>query len=391
MIAAMMIAGLFSLVVWLYLFLAHNRFWRADQRLTRIGDDPQAWPRVLSIIPARNEADVIETAVRSLLDQDYPARLDIVVVDDGSSDGTGDLVKRLKVKRGAARSLHLIRNSERPRGWSGKLWALHQGIVHAEAAGLDAPIILLTDADIAHDSGSLTSLVKKMVNEDRDLVSLMVRLRVVGLWEQLLIPPFVFFFQMLYPFPAVNDPKHTIAAAAGGCVLVTWEALEDSGGIEAIKGDLIDDVALGKAIKRRPQGSGRIWLGLTAETVSLRAYDTLSSIWAMVARTADSQLGHSLIALIGTILGLFLVYLLPPLLVLGLPFHQRIELGLLGIMAWVIMGMAYWPTIKLYRQTPVWILALPIAAVCYAAMTIDSARQYRLGRGGLWKGRVFQD
>ena len=228
-----------------------------------------------------------------------------------------------------------------------------------------------------------------MVNDDRDLVSFMVRLRSDSFWERLLIPPFVFFFQMLYPFPAVNDPQKAMAAAAGGCMLLRREALLDGGGISAIKGELIDDVALGQLIKHRPNGERRIWLGLTKDTVSLRAYDQLSSIWQMVTRTADTQLGHSLLLLAGTIIGMMLIYLLPPLLMLSWPFHQSAGFGFLGMAAWMAMTVAFMPTLSLYRQSIFWTLTLPIAALLYAAMTVGSAVQYRRGMGGLWKGRVF--
>jgi hopene-associated glycosyltransferase HpnB len=230
-----------------------------------------------------------------------------------------------------------------------------------------------------------------MVNDDRDLVSLMALLRASSVWERWLIPPFVFFFRMLYPFAAVNDPNSPVAAAAGGCVLVRREALDDAGGIEAIKGALIDDVALGRAIKRRPNGRGRIWLGLTEETASLRAHETLRPIWTMIERTADTQLRHSLLALAGTILGLVVVYLLPPVLALGLLCHGRLGLAMLGAAAWILMSIAYWPTIRLYGQSALWVPSLPAAALLYAGMTVSSAVQYRRGRGGLWKGRVFSD
>lgn len=389
MMMVLTISGFLALAVWLYLLLAHHGFWRSGPYLARGGDGLSAWPPVLVVIPARDEAPVIERAVGSLLKQDYPGKLDIIVVDDGSTDGTGDLVDALMADARPNRKLHKIKACERPKGWSGKLWAIHGGIEHAETNGLVAPCLLLTDADIAHDSASLSALVEKMVNDDRDLVSLMVRLRAVSFWERLLIPPFVFFFRMLYPFPAVSDPACKIAAAAGGCVLMNREAFEDAGGIFAIKGELIDDVALGRAIKKRPNGAGRIWLGLSLETVSLRAYDTLEPIWTMVARTADTQLGHTLWALLGTMLGLVLVYLLPPLLVLGSLLHQSVLLGALGMAAWIAMSIAFWPTLALCRQSPFWLPTLPIAALLYALMTISSAIHYRRGRGGLWKGRVF--
>ncbi|MGI9437371.1 MAG: glycosyltransferase [Geminicoccaceae bacterium] len=413
MITLLTCCALLAFAVWLYLLFGHDGFWRTGPYLNAAAgfagtDRDQAVSQpVVAVIPARDEAEVIATALRSLLCQDYPGQLDIIVVDDGSSDGTGEIVEALMLgadenpahrelpggepANGQRRRLHLVRNSARPQGWSGKLWAVRTGIDHAEASGHAAPMLLLTDADIAHDSSTLSSLMEKMVNDRRDLVSLMVKLRVDTLWERLLIPPFVFFFQMLYPFLAVNDPKRPVAAAAGGCVLVRWEALEDAGGIQAIKGDLIDDVALGKAIKQRPGGRKRIWLGLPHRTRSLRANDTLSSIWMMVARTADTQLGHSLANVLGAAIAMTLVYLLPPLLVIGWPIHESKGLLLLGAAAWFAMSIAFWPTTKLYEQQGLWTLSLPIAALLYTAMTIDSAIQHRRGRGGLWKGRVFID
>lgn len=386
---ALTILGALALAVWLYLLLAHHGFWRAGPDLARGEKELSPWPSVLAVIPARDEGLVIERSVRSLLDQDYPGQLDIIVVDDSSSDGTGAIVKALIPAACANRTLQVCHVKERSGGWSGKLWAIQNGLIQAETNGLNPPFLLLTDADIAHDSSSLSALLKKMVNDDRDLVSLMVRLRAESFWERLLIPPFVFFFQMLYPFLAVNDPKKAIAAAAGGCMLLRREALLDAGGIGAIKGELIDDVALGKLIKRRQNGRGRIWLGLTEETVSVRAYDSLFSIWHMVTRTADIQLGHSLLLLAGTIVGMALIYLLPPCLILSWPMHRSASLGLLGMAAWIAMSIAFKPTLSLYRQSIFWASTLPIAALLYAAMTLGSAVQYRRGLGGLWKGRVF--
>ena len=398
MVIGWTILAVLSLASWLYLLLARHGFWRAGPGLGKSRGIAIDWPGVVAVIPARDEAAVIEQAVQSLLAQDYPGQLDLVVVDDDSSDGTADIVERLRRRTdgpilareaGARRSLRLVRNTARPAGWSGKLWAVRAGIEHVEARGLAAPVLLLTDADIAHDPTTLSALTEKMVNEHLDLASLMVRLHVSSFWERLLIPPFVFFFQMLYPFSAVNDPRRREAAAAGGCVLVRREALKDAGGIDAIKGALIDDVALGRLIKHRPHGDGRIWLGLAARTVSLRAYRTLAPIWSMVARTADTQLGHSPGKLAGAVLGLLLVFLLPPVLVLGWPFHQAPLPGGLGFATWLVMCVAFRPTSAFYGQGLFWVPTLPLAALFYLAMTVDSARQYRRGRGGMWKGRAF--
>ena len=399
MVIAWTILAALGLLSWLYLLFFRHGFWRAGPRLGKSRGMAIARPGVVAVIPARDEAAVIEQAVQSLLAQDYPGQLDLIVVDDDSSDGTADVVERFRYRTDGSiparragsrrRSVRVVRNSAPPAGWSGKLWAIRTGIEHVEASGLAAPFLLLTDADIAHDPATLSALIEKMVNEDLDLTSLMVRLHVSSFWERLLIPPFVFFFQMLYPFPAVNDPRHPEAAAAGGCMLLRRDALDDAGGIGAIRGALIDDVALGRLIKRRPQGNGRIWLGLTVRTVSLRAYESLAPIWSMVARTADTQLDHSLWKLVGAVFGLLVVYLLPPILVLGWPFHQDPLLGGLGLTTWLAMSVAFRPISALYGQSVFSVSTLPLAALFYLAMTIDSAHRYRRGRGGMWKGRVF--
>ncbi|MGI9502974.1 MAG: glycosyltransferase, partial [Geminicoccaceae bacterium] len=381
---------LLSVLTWAYLLIGRQGFWRAEPRLpeaSTVGDDA---PPIAVIIPARDEAETIGTVVRSLLAQNYPGRLHVIVVDDQSSDDTAAIVDGLIPEAGPARGLGLISNTDRPAGWSGKLWAIKAGLDHLETKAETPAILLLTDADIAHDSESVSALLKKMVNDNLDLVSVMVRLRNRSFWERLLIPPFVFFFQMLYPFNVVNEPNKRLAAAAGGCVLLRRDALDDAGGIEAIKGALIDDVALGRLIKFRPNGKQRIWLGHAERTVSLRAYEDLSSIWQMVVRTADTQLDHSLLNLIGTVMGMVVLYLLPPLAVLTWPLHQEMALGLSGLAAWSMMSFAFGPTSSLYRASMIWLPTLPFAAVLYTAMTVDSARRYRQGKGGVWKGRAFQ-
>jgi len=386
--------ALATVLIWVFLLLGRHGFWRAHPRLEPIGEaaggaESEA-PPIAVIIPARDEAETIEAVVRSLLAQDYAGRLELYVVDDQSRDRTAAIVDELISEATPRRQLRRLRNSDRPAGWSGKLWAIKAGLDHL-AAEVEAPaILLLTDADIAHDPTSLTALYQKMVNDNLDLVSVMVQLRRQSFWESLLIPPFVFFFRMLYPFNAVNEAASPVAAAAGGCVLLRREALCDAGGIEAIGGTLIDDVALGKLIKFRPGGERRIWLGHAERTVSLRPYESLGSIWQMVVRTADTQLGHSLLKLIGTVAGMVSLYLLPMLAVLAWPLHQDIFLGLLGLVGWVLMAVAFWPTLSLYHASVLWAPTLPVAACFYTAMTIDSARRYRQGKGGVWKGRAFQ-
>lgn len=387
------VLALAALLVWAVLLLGHHGFWRAMPRLEATTGELQEAPSIAVIIPARDEAETIEAALRSLFAQDYPGKLHLVVVDDQSRDRTAEIVDSLLPLADHHRTLERVAGTNRPAGWSGKLWAIKAGMNRLDTSS-DAPnILLLTDADIQHDQANLTKLLKKMVNDDLDLdldlVSVMVRLRNQSGWERLLIPPFVFFFQMLYPFPAVNRPDHNTAAAAGGCVLLRRDALEDAGGIEATKGELIDDVAIGRLIKGRPNGERRIWLGHAERTVSLRGYDGLSSIWQMVARTADTQLEHSPINLAGTVVGLIVVYLAAPFFVLSFPLHQDPILGLASFVAWLMMSITFIPTLRLYRASPLWALTLPVAALLYAGMTIDSARRFRQGKGGLWKGRTF--
>ena len=381
-----------SLLVWLYLALFHGRFWRADRRLTAAGALPpgQSWPGVVALVPARNEADVIGRAVGSLLAQDYPGRLDVVLVDDHSDDGTA----RAAVQAGEGGPLHVVAARPLPAGWAGKVWALNEGLGHAGALAPDAEFVWLSDADIEHAPDTLRRLVVKAMTERRDLVSLMVLLSCRSFWERLLIPPFVYFFQMLYPFRWVGDPARRTAAAAGGCVLVRRAALLRAGGFAAIKGALIDDCALARRIKdltlsKDPAAAGGgIWLGLTESSRSLRPYDGLADIWRMVARSAYTQLNHSPGLLAGTLAGMILVYIVPPLAALSAPLHGDGPAALIGVAAWVLMALTAWPTYRLYRQ-PVWAPALlPLAGAVYGAMTLDSARRHRRGRGGTWKGRV---
>lgn len=379
-----------AVLAWILFLTCRHGFWRAEPCLSPAQDGLRDAPPVAVIIPARDEAETIERAVRSLLAQDYAGRLQVIVVDDQSEDDTAALVDALCPKAGAGRRLERISNADRPAGWSGKLWAIKAGLDHLETQTAAPDIFLLTDADIAHDPTNLSALIKKLVNENLDLVSVMVQLRKLSFWERLLIPPFIFFFRMLYPFNAVNRADKSTAAAAGGCVLLRRDALRDAGGIEAIGGALIDDVALGRLIKSRPNGQGRIWLGHAERTVSLRAYDGLSSIWQMVVRTADTQLDHSILKLAGTVLGMIVIYLLAPLTVMTWPLHQDSLIGLFGLLAWLLMSVAFWPTLKLYGASALWAPTLPLAALLYTIMTIDSARRYRQGKGGVWKGRAFQ-
>ncbi|MGA0198844.1 MAG: glycosyltransferase [Prochlorotrichaceae cyanobacterium] len=388
-----------SLLIWLILILFWGQFWRCDQRLqsnsgnTALNSQAahsQALPTIAAVIPARNEAEVIETSIRSLLSQDYPGNLSITVVDDQSEDGTATLVMNLNPEASAQnRSLQVLAGKPLPSGWTGKLWALEQGTQQV-IASQNPDFIWLTDADIAHAPQSLRQLVQKAQAQDLGLISLMVQLRCQSFWEKLLIPAFIFFFQKLYPFPWVNDPQRSMAAAAGGCILIQRSVLEQIGGIAALREALIDDCTLAQKVKTVSRPFVPIWLGLSEETVSLRAYESLDSIWTMVARTAYTQLNYSPLLLLGTIVGMSLVYLVAPLGVLYGSITQQWGLLGLGLLLWGCMTIAYTPTVKLYRLSPLWAWTLPGIAFLYSLMTIDSARRHWMGKGGAWKGRVYR-
>jgi hopene-associated glycosyltransferase HpnB len=368
-----------SLAVWVYLIAAHGGFWRAAERDDR-GQPapPETWPAVVAVIPARDEADTIGRTVGSLLAQDYPGRLGLVVVDDQSADATAGIAAQAAAAAQAADRLTVLSGQPRPAGWSGKVWAMHQGA--ACLAGAPPRYVLFTDADIAYDRDALRRLVARAEANRLVLTSLMVKLNCESLAERAFIPAFVFFFQMLYPFRLVNRPGHRMAGAAGGCMLVRHDALQAAGGLAAIRGALIDDCALGRNLK----AVGPIWLGLTLRVRSLRLYPRLHEIRCMVARTAYDQLRYSPLLLAATVAGLALTYLAPPLLALLAGGWAQ----LFGAVAWGLMALAFQPTLRLYRRSPLWGLALPAIALGYMAFTLDSAYQHARGRGGLWKGRV---
>ncbi len=376
-----------SLAAWLYLTFGHGRFWYADQRLRRDGPISRQvtqWPTVVTIVPARNEADVIQRTLRSLLEQDYPGEYQVVMVDDQSDDGTGDIARQLAIEHPAGGHLTVKVAGDRPSGWLGKMWAVHTGLQVAEKHWPDAAYRYLTDADIQHSRGNVRELVSKAEVEGLDLVSLMVRLHCQHAWEKLLIPAFVYFFQQVYPFPLINNPHSSVAGAAGGCMLVRNRALKQVGGMAAIRGEVIDDCALGLEIKR----IGKIWIGLTDSEHSIRPYIGLADIWAMVTRTAYTQLKYSPLILVGTIIGLALVYLLPPLVTLTWPLHGNAPAGGLAVLAWLIMMYTFQPTLRLYALAPAYGVVLPVAAFLYLVMTVDSARRHWLKIGGQWKGRT---
>ena len=333
----------------------------------------------MAIIPARDEADSIGESVGSLLRQDYPGRLSVVVVDDLSSDGTAEAASAAVSAAPPADRLRVIQGRSLPRGWTGKLWAMRQGLAAVEAGAEPPEFVLFTDADIVYAPQMLHRLVAIARSEDSVLTSLMVKLRCESLAERWLAPAFVFFFQKLYPFGWVNDPRRATAAAAGGCMLVGRSALGAAGGLEAVRGALIDDCALAALMKRQ----GRIWLGLTEDVRSVRAYSTLADFRRMVARSAFAELRYSPLRLAMAIAGMCLVYLAPPIFALFADGFARLA----GAFAWAMMAISITPTLRLYGRPLAGGVALPAIAVAYMAFTLESALQYWRGRGGYWKGR----
>jgi hopene-associated glycosyltransferase HpnB len=389
---------LLSLLLWIGLLGWRGQFWRSDQKLESLQPQPSPdsadYPAICAIVPARNEADLLPATLRSLLAQDYSGRLTVILVDDHSTDGTAAIAQGLaqnlaQLQIAPPRSLVIVSGEPLPSGWTGKLWAMNCGIQQAQALEPSPDYFLLTDADIAHDRSNLSSLVAKAQRDRCDLVSLMVRLRCQSLWERLLVPAFVFFFQKLYPFRWVNDRDRSTAAAAGGCILIRQSALTRIGGIQAVRHALIDDCALAEKTKSSALEGSKIWLGLSETTQSLRPYRSLFSLWNMVARTAFTQLNHSIWLLLGTIVGMILIYVVPPLgLVVGL-LTQDWLLATAGAIGGSLMAWSYLPTLRLYSCSPIWALSLPVSACLYTLMTLESAIQHWQGRGGAWKGRVY--
>jgi hopene-associated glycosyltransferase HpnB len=378
------IAGV-SLAAWVWLLLGQGGFWRTDVRLPPGPDGtPEVWPSVAVVVPARDEAEVLGVSLPSLLAQAYPGRAEVFLVDDGSSDGTGELAGELGATHGGL-PLTVTSPGEPPAGWTGKLWAVRHGIALArERTG--AEYLLLTDADIAHRPDSLRTLTAAAVAADLDLVSQMARLRVRTGWERLIVPAFVYFFAQLYPFRWINRPRSRTAAAAGGCVLIRSTAVTTAGVPDSIRQSVIDDVALARAVKR---SGGRIWLGLAERVDSVRPYPDLAELWRMVARSAYAQLRHNPAVLAGTVVGLALIYLVPPVAAVGGALAGAWPLCALGLAAWTVMTCTYLPMLRYYEQ-PLWLAPLlPYTASLYLLMTVDSAVQHYRGRGAAWKGRTY--
>jgi hopene-associated glycosyltransferase HpnB len=380
MTIALAVAAL-SLATWIYLLLGRGFFWRARPwEADGKASEPPTWPRVVAVIPARNEADMIPDTLASVLRQDYPGPFSVVLVDDHSDDGTAHAASTVAALAESKHPLTIAAGATLPPGWTGKLWAVRQGVAKACEATDPPDYLLLTDADIAYAPNAVRILVATARARGLALASLMVELHCESPAEKALVPAFVFFFQMLYPFAWVNDPRRKTAAAAGGCMLVRRDALVRAGGIDAIRSALIDDCALARAIKP----VGPISLGVSWLACSRRTYPALADIRRMVSRTAYDQLGRSPLLLAGTVAGMGLVFVAPPLFA----FFGGGVTRVLGIAAWVLMAALFQPMLRFYRRSPLWGLALPAIAATYVAFTLDSAYQHARGRGGLWKGRA---
>ena len=375
-----------SVLIWIYLLAFNGRFWFGGKDLER-ADGLETWPDVVAVIPARNEADTIGAVVGGHLQSDYPGHFQVIVVDDQSDDGTGQIVRGLAET--GPRAVDVVDGTPLPKGWSGKLWAVHNGLNQVSKIAPNAQYVLLTDADIVHAPGTLQKLVAKAEREDRVLVSVMAMLDARWFWGALLMPAFIFFFQKLYPFHTTNDPSSDVAGAAGGCMLVRRDTLVEIGGIEAIQGALIDDCSLALKLKD-PQGERRnIWLGFDKGVQSLRDNREFHTIWTMVKRTAYTQLHYNPLFLVGAVVGMIFTYLIGPILFFTLPWHGSGLAFTLGTWAWLGAMVGYCPTLFRYNKSPLWALALPLVAFLYTCMTVASAISHYAGHGGAWKGRTY--
>ena len=390
------VLGIIALAIWLHLFFGRGWFWR----VRKVDADHDAreslgeWPSVIAVMPARNEAQTIGRVVTGLMEQDYPGRFSVVVVDDHSEDATATIAQRVAVEHSARVRVRVVNASELPEGWTGKLWALNEGMSRgggtqagmSNRGGLSAPpeapeFYWFTDADVSHAPNTLLRLVGRAERERLDLASLMVLLQAKTLPERALIPAFLYFFLMLYPPRWIADEELGTAGAAGGCILLRAEALARMGGFAAIRGEVIDDCALARAVKL---SGGRVWMGLTRKSVSLRSYGTFGEVRDLIARTAFTQLRYSVLMLAGTLLGMFLTYVAPVLLL----FAHDSTARALGFAAWLLMTLSFLPTVRFYGLSAVWAPALPLTAMFYTCATWLSAVRYWMGKGGLWKGRA---
>ena len=377
---ALIFAGV-SLFIWIVLTFFRGAFWQIlafDDDISK-QESLERWPRVVTIVPARDEAGTIARTVESLAKQEYPGELRVVIVDDHSEDGTGKLAQEAAGRAGACERVLILQGAALENGWTGKLLAMRQGV--ESSAAREAEYFWFTDADIEHAPDTLRRVVQRAERNKLDLVSLMALSQVNSFPERVLIPPFLYFFLKLYPPSWTASRKRKTAGAAGGCILLRRAALERIGGLGAIRDEVIDDCTLAKAVKR---SGGGIWLGLTRKSVSLRTYASFTEIQDLIARTAFTQLGYSGLLLAGTLLGMSITYLLPVICT----FSAQPLVWRLGLAAWALMAITYLPTVRFYRMSPLWAATLPVAAAFYTYATWVSAMRYWLGRGGQWKGRA---
>jgi hopene-associated glycosyltransferase HpnB len=389
------VIGIVTLATWLHLFFGRGWFWqlrKVDADRGKSGE-LREWPSAVAVVPARNEAETIERVVTGLVQQDYPGAFSVIVVDDHSEDGTANIARQVAAENGAGERMRVVTASDLPEGWTGKLWALNEGVSNVGSKGAassrgrtgtvaEVPkFYWFTDADVTHAPDTLRRLVVRAERHQLDLASLMVMLEAKTLPERALIPAFLYFFLMLYPPKWIADEELATAGAAGGCILLRGEALARMGGFAAIRGEVIDDCALAKAVKL---SGGKVWMGLTRNSASLRAYGSFADIRDLIARTAFTQLRYSASLLTGTLLGMFLTYVAPVILLFAHDSTARV----LGFAAWLLMALSFLPTVRFYGLSPVWAPLLPLTAVFYTYATWLSAVRYWMGKGGLWKGRT---
>jgi len=386
-----------SLFTWLALLLGRGRFWVMDETLTPPGDaeDVNSWPPICAIIPARNESDLLPETLPTVLNQDYSGRIRLILVDDRSEDGTGDIARELARETDSETEFEVVTPPPTPDGWTGKVWALHQGFQKAKED--ECQLIWLTDADISHHPDTVKTLTNKLIDEGLSLASIMADLQTKSFWEKLLIPNFVYYFSMLFPFNWVNNSNRDTTAAAGGCILVRKSALTAIGGFCAFQDAIIDDCALAREIKKEGRG---LWLGLSHTSKSIRSYGSLNSIWKTISRSAFSQLNHSFFLLLGTIIGMLLLFVVPPgavalglagtvITIAGMGSSLATGIAAVGGITWLVMAYSFLPILRWYGLSPSYGLLAPLGGFLYTLMTIDSAVDWWTGKGGNWKGRRY--
>jgi hopene-associated glycosyltransferase HpnB len=363
--------ALTGFLIWLVVLLLPWKPWDTDESLDANDPDTRAdLSPITVLIPARNEQDVISDTLDGLTQQGK--NLNIILIDDQSNDQTSEIARSKNLPY-----LQIIHGRSLASGWSGKLWALEQGRLMAKT-----PLILLLDADIYLKPHILNTLLLKMEREQLDLISLMARLRMESFWEKLLIPAFIFFFKLLYPFSLSNSVQSRVAAAAGGCILVKTDMLEKVNAFNSLKQCLIDDCSLARKIKN---AGGRIWLGLTHSAVSLRPYNKLDNIWAMVDRSAFTQLQHSWLLLLLTTLLMIAAFVNP---VLAIIYGDSVAV-ILGLCTLVFLFICYLPVLNFYSINPLWGCFLPVIGTLFLCMTWSSAWQYLTDKGARWKDRSY--